>query len=111
VSQDVAPPTAKRVPRFTEKYDSTTSWAAFLRLFEFNAKRLDWTDVEASWALLNSLTGRSAAVVSSLPEDLQANSQYSLLRRWLQDRFGTKTDPRVARMELFHRQQSLDESL
>ena len=93
VSQDVAPPTVNRGTR----------------LFEFNVKRLDWTDIEASWALLNSLTGRAAAAVSSLPEDLQADPQYSLLRRWLQDRFGTKTDPRVARMELFHRH--LDESL
>ena len=111
VSQEVSISMAKRVPRFTEKYDGTTSWAAFLRLFEFNAERLGWNEVESSWALLNSLTGRAAAAVSSLLEDLQTKPQYSFLRRWLQNRFGTKTNPRVARMELFQRQQGLDESL
>ena len=33
-----------RVPRFNLSYDGTTSWPAFLTLFEFNARRMGYSE-------------------------------------------------------------------
>jgi len=93
------------------KFDGTTSWSAFIQLFEFNAYYLDWSEGDACWALLNSLSGKATVVVPFLPPEIRESHSYERLRRWLQQRFEDNTDPRAAQHLLATRTQVSGESI
>jgi len=47
-----------KIPKHSQTYDGTGDWFTFLTLFELEAETSEWSDREASLALLKSLTGR-----------------------------------------------------
>jgi len=76
------------IPKFTHSFDGTGNWAAFLSLFEISAANLQWSDREASLALIHALTGQALAVVPMLPPPhLTRGEDYQGLRQHLTSSF------------------------
>ena len=99
------------IPKYAHGYDGSTSWQAFLTLFEANATAVEWTDKEATLALVNSLKGQAVTTLQALPPNAIVTGDYQAVGRHLSDSFAASTTTRAAKYSLCSRKQLEGESM
>jgi len=58
-------------PKYEYKFDATGDWHTVLNLFEVSVVSKEWTNAQASSALLNSITGNALQEIPRLPQEYQ----------------------------------------
>jgi len=99
------------IPKYAHGYDGSTSWQAFLTLFEANATAVEWTDKEATLVLVNSLKGQAVTTLQALPPNAIVTGDYQAVGRHLSDSFAASTTTRAAKYSLCSRKQLEGESI
>jgi len=100
-----------KLPKFQHTYDGTTDWSVFIRLFELAARRSRWSEADTCIILLQSLTGKAASILITLPEHLTNGVNYEPLKARLTAIFAATATPAQSRLQLNVRRQRPNESI
>jgi len=94
-----------KLPKFQHTYDGTTDWSVFIRLFELAARLSRWSEADTCIILLQSLTGKAASILITLPEHLTIGVNYEPLKARLTAIFAATATPAQSRLQLNVRRQ------
>jgi len=101
----------RKYPKYEQRYDGTDDWHTFLNLFEVSVVSKEWTNAQASFALLNSITENALREIPRLPQEFQRLDDYVKLRDYLLGLVATCASTQLAELQMESREQLPGETI